>query len=193
MNRRLFRQINRVMVPLLRHGFARIAANPLTGYMLVLQTTGRKSQQPRYTPLNYAIDQGNVYCLAGFGATSDWVANLRTNPLVKLRLPDRWVTGSAHEVQDAAVQRRLSVQVARNSGLAIAFDDPTSLWMSDAQLAEHFANRPLIQIAPLGAPVTPGAFDPGGRGWLLSWLLHALVVMVLIRNRRKHSAAFIFP
>jgi len=49
---------------------------PLTGYIMVLKTTGRKTGRQRFTPVNYAILDGKVFCLAGFGKLAHWYRNL---------------------------------------------------------------------------------------------------------------------
>jgi deazaflavin-dependent oxidoreductase (nitroreductase family) len=177
-----------VMVPLLRMGFGRFIGSPPTGYFLLLQTTGRKSQQPRVTPLNYAIERGCVICLAGFGEHTHWLANIRSDPHVQARLPDRLVEGIATEVKDQVEARRLAVRVARNCGFALVFEHPRCLLMSDEQLARQLGDRPVVRIQPVDAPVVAGAHDPGGRGWIRPMLVKCLAllgIMTLLRRRRR--------
>jgi deazaflavin-dependent oxidoreductase (nitroreductase family) len=154
-----------LMVPLLRAGGGRFISSPPAGYFLLLRITGRKSGRWRYTPLNYAILDGCVYCLAGFGEATHWLANLRADPRVQVRLPGRIVEGTAGEVADRAEARRLAVRVARNCGFALLFESPRCLFMSDQQLAAQLNGRPVVRIQPADGPVVPGPADPGGRGW----------------------------
>jgi hypothetical protein len=57
-----------VSVPALKMGLGRYVSNPLTGYLMILRTRGRKSGEMRDAPLCYAIVGEYVYCVAGFGA-----------------------------------------------------------------------------------------------------------------------------
>lgn len=166
--RAAFKQLNRIMVPVLRMGLARFMGSPLTGYFLLLHTTGRKADLPRLAPLNYAVDGGCVCVLAGFGEGTDWLANICADPRVGVWLPDREFEGSAEVVDDPQEAGRLATAVARNSGVAIAFEDPRCLFMSDVDLASILEERPVVRIRPDGPPIVPGPYDPGGRGWLLT-------------------------
>ena len=182
-----FKVLNRFMVPVLRAGLARYMGSPFTGYFLLLRTVGRKSGLPRYAPLNYAIIQGSVYVLAGFGESTHWLANLLENPLVWIRLPGLEAQGTAHQISDPRLAAGFAVAVARNSGFALAFEDPRCLFMSDEQLAGVLAGRPVVEIVPEGAPVEPGPFDPGGRGWIITVGLQiaALLGLWLLLRRRE--------
>ena len=65
----------------------------LSGQIMVLTHTGRKSGLRRRTPVNYALVDGEVYCTAGFGQISDWYRNILANPQVEVWLPDGWWAG----------------------------------------------------------------------------------------------------
>jgi deazaflavin-dependent oxidoreductase (nitroreductase family) len=178
-----------LMVPLLRSGFARFIGSPPTGYFLLLQTTGRKTRQPRFTPLNYAIDNGCVICLAGFGEQAHWLTNIRNDPHVQVRLPDRVIKGIATEVKDQAEACRLAVQVARNCGFALVFEHPRCVLMSDAQLARQLEGRPVVRIEPVGAPLVAGRYDPGGHGWIIPMLVQCLALLgaIALRQYKRHT------
>jgi deazaflavin-dependent oxidoreductase (nitroreductase family) len=184
--REAFKALNRFMVPVLRAGLARYIGSPFTGYHLLLRTVGRKSGLARYAPLNYAIIQGRVHVLAGFGESAHWLANLLENPLVWIKLPGLELHGTAHLVTDPRLAAEYAVAVARNSGFALAFEDPRCLFMSDKQLARLLAGRPLVAIVSHGAPVEPGPYDPGGRGWIATFGLQvtALLGLWLLLSRR---------
>lgn len=177
------------MVPLLRAGLGRWLGSPLSGYFILLRTTGRKSGQPRYTPLNYAIEGGYVCCLAGFGEGTHWLANLRADPHVQVRLPGRTIEGIAEDVVDREEARRLSVRVARNCGFALVFENPRCLFMSDERLAAEIDGRPVVRIHPVNGPLIAGPYDPGGWGWLfltlvqLTFFFGFLGVVRVLRRR----------
>lgn len=178
-----------LMAPLLRAGLGWLIGSPPAGYFMLLRTTGCKSGLPRDTPLNYAIDEGDVVCLAGFGERAHWLRNLRSDPRVQVRLPDRAIDGEAAVVAERAEARRLAVAVARNSGLALALEHPRCLLMSDAELAARLDGRPVVRIRPRGAPVVPGPYDPGGQGWVLPALAQALALAGLVALLRRRGRA----
>lgn len=177
-----------VMVPLLRAGLGRLIGSPFTGYFLLLRTTGRKSGQPRDTPLNYALDSGAVVCLAGFGERAHWLQNLRSDPRVHVRLPDRQGDGVATLVADRAEARRLAVAVARNCGFALVFEDPRCLLMSDDELAALLDGRPVVRIELGSGPAAAGPYDPGGSGWVLPMLGQLVALLLLLRWLARGTA-----
>ena len=163
----LFRRLNLVMVPVLTSAAGPWVASPLTGYMAVLTTTGRRTGRARQTPLNYAIRDGHVYLLAGFGRRTDWLANLRADPHVVLLLPGRPLSGQARVVTDEAEASSAAVAVARNAGAALAFEGLNPLTVSDDELAAALRGRPVVRLDAATGPVIAGGHDPGGHLWLL--------------------------
>jgi deazaflavin-dependent oxidoreductase (nitroreductase family) len=75
------------------------AARSLAGiapWWVVLETTGRRSGQLRRTPLARGpVEDGSLWLIAVHGAHSSWVANVRANPAVRVRLKGRWLEGRA--------------------------------------------------------------------------------------------------
>lgn len=57
--------------------------------VLILTTRGRVSAKERRTPLWYVSDGDNIYCLSGWGASSDWWKNLEANPRALLQIGRR--------------------------------------------------------------------------------------------------------
>lgn len=183
--RRFFRRLNRaVMLPVLRLDLAPLLANPLTGYLAILTTTGRRSGLPRATPVNYAILDGRVYCVAGWGRTTHWFANLLQNPRVELRMPGMTLSGLAEEVTDRQEARRAIVAVARNAGIGLAFDGLNPLTASDAAILTRNGWMPVVRIRLMG--IAGGPYDPGGKGWLAPALaLVAWLIRRVARSRRR--------
>ncbi|HZL15512.1 MAG TPA: nitroreductase/quinone reductase family protein, partial [Verrucomicrobiae bacterium] len=76
-SRTAFRYANRyAMVPFHRAGLAAWLGNPLTGWQLLLRTTGRRSGLRRPTPLGYLVADGAAWVLAGYGPSTLWYRNL---------------------------------------------------------------------------------------------------------------------
>ena len=81
--------------------FQRRVANPLMRRLPIqtlLETTGRKSGQPRRTPLGGSRVGGEFWFVSEFGEKSQYVRNIKANPKVRVRLRGRWHNGTAHLV-----------------------------------------------------------------------------------------------
>src|ERR1700720_2879463 len=82
----------------------RHAENPLMRRLPIqtlLETKGRKSGEPRRTPLGGSRVGDQFWFVSEFGDKSQYVKNIEANPNVRLRLRGRWHTGTAHLVPDA--------------------------------------------------------------------------------------------
>ena len=86
------------------------AGIPLPGYVL-LETTGRRSGQPRQVPVGKALEGDTLWVVAEHGLRAAYVRNIEANPRVRVRLGRRWRTGTAHVLPDddwRERQRRMS-------------------------------------------------------------------------------------
>lgn len=177
--RRIFWVLNKVfMVPCARLGLLPLMGSPLSGWVMLLTTRGRKTGSRRRTPLNYALLDGNVYCVAGFGTSSHWYLNIQANARVETLLPSGPLAGRAEVVVDHAERLRAARQVLKNSGFAaLVFEGINAFRVSDAELHERMGNYPVIRIQPTG--VGCGAADPGGLSWVW-WILVALVALIWV-------------
>jgi deazaflavin-dependent oxidoreductase (nitroreductase family) len=100
------------------HFFQKRIANPLMRVnpaQTLLETTGRKSGEPRRTPLGGGLDGDQFWLVAEFGESSQYVKNIKANPRVRLRLKGRWYTGTAHLVPDDDPHARLETLPKLNS------------------------------------------------------------------------------
>jgi len=178
-----FRWANRhVMLPVLCHPtLGAWAGSPVAGYFLVLTTTGRRSGLPRRTPLNYAILDGRVYLLSGFGSRADWYRNLCASPEVTLALPGRVVDGTAEPVTDPLEAERAGLAVARNCGFALVFEGLNPLSTTDDRLRAQLAGRPVVRVTTAD-PVRPGRHDPGSPWWVLPRALGLMAVVGAVRT-----------
>lgn len=174
-----------VMLPMLGHRvLGAWVGSPVTGWFLVLTTTGRRSGLPRRTPLNYAILDGRVYLLSGFGHRADWYRNLVADPRVTLELPGRVVEGTAEPVVDPAEADRAALAVARNCGFALVFEGLNPLTTTDDRLRAQLAGRPVVRVTAAG-PVRPGRHDPGSSWWLLPRAVGILALLGAVRAVRR--------
>ena len=70
---------------------------PRTGF---IETTGRTSGEPRETQIGFATGGACIYAIASKGTDTDWVRNLRQNPVVRFRIGEAWHAGTAHLARD---------------------------------------------------------------------------------------------
>lgn len=111
---RFFRLLaRRVVNPLVRQGL-RLGLVP--GSVALIETTGRRSGQPRRTPVLNGID-GNIFWLfAEHGHDADYVKNLLVDPRVRVRADGTWRTGTAIVLAEPdAISRRQ--QIERRHGI----------------------------------------------------------------------------
>jgi deazaflavin-dependent oxidoreductase (nitroreductase family) len=85
-------------------------ANPLMRRLptqTLLETTGRKSGEPRRTPLGGSKVGNEFWFVSEFGENSQYVKNIKANPNVRVRLRGRSHNGTAHLVPDDDPHERL--------------------------------------------------------------------------------------
>jgi deazaflavin-dependent oxidoreductase (nitroreductase family) len=90
--------------------FQKRVANPLmrrNPLQTLLETTGRKSGEPRRTPLGGKLVADQFWFVSEFGEQSQYVRNIKANPRVRVRLRGKWRSGTAHLVPDDDPHARL--------------------------------------------------------------------------------------
>ena len=176
-----FRYLNRFMVLSWRLGLGAWGNRAdMSGQIMVLTHVGRKSGLRRRTPVNYAIVDGEVYCTAGFGPTSDWYRNVVANPQVEIWLPEGWWAGVVEDVS-ASPQRLLILrQVLIASGFAARMAGIDPQLMSDTELDGVSAKYRLLRIRRATPCTGPGG--PGDLAWV--WPLAATCAWLRRRRRR---------
>ncbi|WP_054520138.1 nitroreductase family deazaflavin-dependent oxidoreductase [Thermanaerothrix daxensis] len=154
----------------------------LSGRILILIHSGRKSGKRYLTPLNYALLNGEIYCVTGFGPTSDWYRNLLANPQVELWLPDGWWVGLAEEILEPALREEAIRAVLASGGLmARLFGAPSP--QDETALSSRTAHYRVIRLRRV-APRT-GANGPGDLAWV--WPLITLWVWLKARRGRRRA------
>jgi deazaflavin-dependent oxidoreductase (nitroreductase family) len=179
-----------VISPTLRSPFGRLVGNPVTAYLLLLRTRGRRSGRTREAPLGYVIRDGFVYCVAGYGVRTPWYLNLLDNPTVEVVLPGRTIHGVAEPVADDAEWLRAYRELIGSFGLVGRLVDGDPRRLDDATLLATHRSLPVVRIRSLDPPrpLRGGAWDPGGPGWLVAWGAMAGGVGVgLWRSRQRRA------
>jgi deazaflavin-dependent oxidoreductase (nitroreductase family) len=177
---RAFKAFNRwFMLPAYRAGLGAWVSTPVGGWILVLRVTGRRSGLIRETPLNYLVDGGWVWVMAGFGERTQWYRNLLADPSVEVRLPGRRFTGTAEVVSDPAVRARMIPRLVRACGIPGMLVVPSPWTSPDETILDATAFVPLLRIRMRdGSAVEAGPDDPGGRAWVWRQGLVLLVSVV---------------
>lgn len=183
-SRTAFRYANRyAMVPFHRAGLAAWLGNPLTGWQLLLRTTGRRSGLRRPTPLGYLVAEGAAWVLAGYGPSTLWYRNLVANPEVEILLPARPpFAARATDTLDPAVRVRIIPRLVRSMALPGTAIGDLPWRASDERILELTAWVPLVRLAPAdGSVLAAGPDDPGGLGW--TWRTLAVTVATAVAWR----------
>ena len=61
----------------------------------ILETTGRKSGEPRRTPVGKGLDGDTFWIVAEHGERASYVKNIRANPRVRVKCGRSWRSGIA--------------------------------------------------------------------------------------------------
>ncbi|MFZ2472341.1 MAG: nitroreductase/quinone reductase family protein [Methanothrix sp.] len=116
--RAFFRFVNRfIVVPVFQIGRGAVISNSLTGDIMVLGITGRKTGKIRYTPVSYAQIGPMIYCYQGKEMKGQWYLNLLANPKVEVLLPEGHFSGHGEPVHDTAEKLQAIRQILLCSGL----------------------------------------------------------------------------
>ena len=131
----LERGTNRLMRAALRAGLAPRA-------FALLETTGRRSGQPRQTPVGNGLDGDTFWLIAAHGTQADYVRNLQADPRVRVKTGGRWRIGTAVLLPGDNTR-------ARSRALPYQWDAAIGRAMASAPLTVR------IDLEPSGRPARP--------------------------------------
>jgi len=83
----------------------------------ILETTGRKSGQPRRTPVGRSLDGDACWIVAEHGRNASYVRNIQADPIVRIKIGRRWRTGTAHVMPDDDPRARQRAMPAANAAV----------------------------------------------------------------------------
>ena len=91
------------------HRVQRLIVNPVGRQLPVtmLETTGRKSGQPRHNAVGGSVVDNQFWMVAEHGEHSDYVYNIKANPAVRVCINGQWRSGTAHLLPDDDPRKRL--------------------------------------------------------------------------------------
>jgi deazaflavin-dependent oxidoreductase (nitroreductase family) len=181
--RHAFKHFNRFMLLMWRLGLGSWFNfwPEVSGRVLVISHVGRKTGIRRCTPLNFAVVDGEIYCIAGFGPIADWYRNVMASPEVEVWLPDGWWAGLAEDVSDSEARIPLIRAIMIASGFAAPLFGLHPTRMTDDEIAMASANYRLIRIRRTEARTGTGG--PGDLAWV--WPLVTMILLPLVALRRR--------
>ncbi len=146
--------VTRLQVKLLNPPVRALAARGLAPGVVLLETTGRKSGEPRRTPVSNGLEPGTdtFWIVAEMGRQAAYVRNIEADPRVRIRLRRGWRTGTAHLIEAADARARLRTLSRLNAAGVRA--------MGTALLVVRVDLDPLR----VRVPATPAARPTRGRG-----------------------------
>lgn len=108
-----------VFNPVVRAG---VATGVLRGWA-ILETTGRRSGQPRRTPVGNGLEGDTFWIVAEHGRRAGYVRNIEAEPRVRVNVRGSWRSGTAHAVpgddpreRQRRIGRRLNAAAVRAVG-----------------------------------------------------------------------------
>ena len=73
----------------------------------LLETTGRRSGQPRRVPVGNGLRGDTFWIVAEHGRGADYVKNIEADPRVRVKVGRQWRPGTAHVLPDDDVRARM--------------------------------------------------------------------------------------
>jgi deazaflavin-dependent oxidoreductase (nitroreductase family) len=106
---------NRIIRQLLELGIA-------PSVYALLETTGRKTGQPRRTPVGNGLVAGSdtFWLISEHGMRAGYVRNIQADTRVRVKIGRRWRTGTAHILRNDHAEERLR-QTGRYNARAVRF------------------------------------------------------------------------
>jgi deazaflavin-dependent oxidoreductase (nitroreductase family) len=87
------RQMGRALMNPVVAALNRVGIRP--SLVVELETTGRKSGEPRRVPLADRTDGNSLWVISQHGRRAGWAHNIAANPKVRVRVNNQWRTGTA--------------------------------------------------------------------------------------------------
>lgn len=98
---------------------AAVAVQLAPSSYVILETTGRKSGQPRRTPVGTRLDGNTLWLVAEHGRRANYVRNIEANPRIRVKVRGKWRSGTAHTLPDDNHQERLRKIGLRFNGAVV--------------------------------------------------------------------------
>jgi deazaflavin-dependent oxidoreductase (nitroreductase family) len=90
-----------------------------TPSVVILETTGRRSGEPRRVPVTRMLDGDTLWIVAEHGRSASYVRNLESDPRVRVKIGRRWRRGTATVLPDDDPRSRLDRIGRRVNGFMV--------------------------------------------------------------------------
>ncbi len=95
---------NRLVNPIVRRALERGIGD---SSWAILETTGRRSGEPRRTPLGNGLRGDSFWIVTEHGWAAHYVKNIQADPRVRVKVRGAWRAGTAHILPDDDPRERL--------------------------------------------------------------------------------------
>ena len=127
--------------------------------VLLLTTIGRKSGQPRMTPLQYEEHEGVAYVASARGQEADWFRNILADPNVRVHMKDREFDAVAEPITDPIrVADFLELRLRRHPimlRLIMCLFEGLPWRFTRADLERFASQKALVALHPVGDGAFP--------------------------------------
>lgn len=147
--RQVFKGLNRFMIFMWKARMGRLMNiwPTVFGRIMVIKHIGRVSGLERLAPVNYAIVDGEIYCVAAFGSRTHWYRNILDLPDVELWLPNGKFPARAEIASDSPQRLHLIREILIASGFAaFAFGGINPYKIDDVSLNEQTENYCIVRF-----------------------------------------------
>lgn len=186
--RELLKAVSRIHVAMWRLGLG-----PFLGLkpdwwsqIMIVTHTGRKTGLKRRTALNYALVEGEIYFLAGFGMGSDWYRNVLKEPRVDVWLPNGWWSGLVEDVSESRQRLRIMREIVIASAFVGKLAGLDANAMSDEELDRMTSDYRLLHLQRTEA--CTGSGGPGDLAWVWPLATAILLPLVLLKRGSRPGA-----
>lgn len=160
-------------------------------YILILSTTGRKTQKTHHTPVEYFYHEGKYYIISGFGEHTDWYKNIMANPQVTLQNSYERICAEARAPKTDEEWEAVHLYLTRSPVgrvLMADFITPTEQDAQESQSPDIMAEikkLPVLTFDPTDKPCPPPLEADLVWAWPLILLGMAIDITILWLLSRK--------
>lgn len=166
----------------------RLGLGPLLGRTIMLMTTtGRKSGQPRRTPIEYNVYNGRKYVLSGWGENADWYKNMLADPHVTIQTASGAESVIARRVTDQA-ELNDAYNAVENSRTIQGLLDMLNVSVTREQFVQETDKFYVVTFDPTDEQTPPPLKADLAWVWsAIGNIVVGLVIARIIRRKRGKS------
>ena len=153
-------------------------------YILILSTTGRKTNKTHHTPVEYFLHEGKYYIISGFGVQPDWYKNIMENPQVTIQNGYERICATARAPKTDEEWEAVHLYLTRSPvGRVLMADYLEEIQSSD--MMTEIKKLPVLTFDPTDKPCPPPLEADLVWAWPLILLGMAIDITILWLFSRK--------